>query len=101
MVCWRNGLAFVLTTYALTALLTASTTPDLSGEWQGKIETPGIPLGVRVQLEHGEGGWSGTIDIPQQGAKGLPLEGIEIDGAKAAFSIRGVPGQPTDRKSVV
>lgn len=97
VVCWRNGLAFVLTTYALTALLTASTTPDLSGEWQGKIETPGIPLGVRVQLEHGEGGWSGTIDIPQQGAKGLPLEGIEIDGAKAAFSIRGVPGQPTFR----
>ena len=41
----------------------------------------------------------GTIDIPAQGAKGLPLSEIHVaeegEGMRVTFSIRGVPGNPT------
>ena len=41
----------------------------------------------------------GTIDIPAQGAKGLPLSEIHVaeadEGMRVKFSIRGVPGNPT------
>jgi pimeloyl-ACP methyl ester carboxylesterase len=50
---------------------------------------------VMIDLTPGDGGWKGAIDIPQQGAKGLPLEKIAVEGDHARFSISGVPGDPT------
>ncbi len=75
----------------------ASGDDRVAGHWEGRIETPGQPLVVKVDLDIGGGIWSGSIDIPVQGARGLPLEGIEIseDGASVSFRIRGVPGDPT------
>ena len=73
---------------------------DFVGGWQGRIEAPGGRLGIRVNLEHGDNGWTGTIDIPQQGVKELALEGVVVDGQEVGFSIRGVPGSPTFRGSL-
>ena len=75
----------------------ASGDDRVAGHWEGRIETPGQPLVVKVDLDISGGIWSGSIDIPVQGARGLPLEGIEIseDGARVSFRIRGVPGDPT------
>ena len=77
------------------SLLAGSVSPGISGFWFGAIETPGSPLGVRVELRQGADGWSGTIDIPQQGAKGLLLEAVEVDGNEVGFRIQGVGGAPT------
>lgn len=69
--------------------------PSLAGHWEGEIVLPQMPLTIRCDLKHGEdGAYSGTIDIPQQGAVGLPLEGIELDGAALRFAIGKIPGQP-------
>jgi pimeloyl-ACP methyl ester carboxylesterase len=54
-----------------------------------------MALDVRVELARADGGWAGTIDIPQQGATGLPLEMTQVEGKTVVFSIAGVPGQPT------
>jgi len=67
----------------------------VAGRWEGAIETPGGKLGVGVDLERGESGWAGTIDIPAQGAADLPLTGIEVAGGTVRFRIGGVPGEPT------
>lgn len=64
------------------------------GRWKGAIETPGGTLGVEVFLVRDGDAWSGTIDIPAQGAKGLALEKITVEGGQAIFSIAGVPGAP-------
>lgn len=64
------------------------------GTWHGAIEIPGSPLEVRVNLQLTDA-WQGTIDIPAQGAVGLPLGGVEVDGAQVRFAIAGVPGDPT------
>jgi len=67
-----------------------------AGVWNGAISLPGAELIVSVNLQQkDDGGWTGTIDIPMQNAKGLPLSNIAIEGASISFSIAGVPGDPT------
>jgi pimeloyl-ACP methyl ester carboxylesterase len=69
--------------------------PSLAGHWEGNIEIPGEPLGVRIDLRLQEGVWTGTIDIPLQSAFGLPLEEIQVQEGGVTFRIAGVPGRPT------
>jgi len=69
---------------------------DPAGHWEGPIQVPGTELKVLVDLKAGAaGGLEGTIDIPAQGAKGLPLEAVETKDRAVSFAIRGIPGQPT------
>lgn len=68
----------------------------VAGHWEGEIRTPGMPLGVIVELKQdNDGAWSGQIDIPMQGARGLGLELVAVDGPSVSFAIRGIPGKPT------
>jgi len=69
--------------------------PEFLGHWEGSIAVPGAALTVAVDLSHSGGYWSGTADIPMQGAKGLPLSGIRIAGADVEFSLADIPGDPT------
>lgn len=66
-----------------------------AGAWAGQISLPPGPLAIAVVLNADpSGAWSGTIDIPAQGAKGLKLANIVVDGRAVAFAIAGVPGDP-------
>lgn len=71
----------------------------ITGHWEGQIDIPGQPITVKVDLTVNDSDWSGTIDIPTQGAKGLPLSDIHVveedEGVHVKFSIRGIPGNPT------
>ncbi len=71
----------------------------VAGHWEGKINTPIQPLIIKVDLSIKDNNWSGTIDIPTQGAKGLPLSNIHIketdNKINVKFVIRGVLGTPT------
>jgi pimeloyl-ACP methyl ester carboxylesterase len=71
----------------------------ITGHWEGQIDIPGQPITVKVDLTINDSEWSGTIDIPTQGAKGLTLSAIHVEendeGVHVKFSIRGVPGNPT------
>ncbi len=68
---------------------------DPAGRWEGAVEVPGTKLGVEVTLAKEGEGWKGTISIPMQGAKDLPLEKIEVMGKAVKFTISGIPGAPT------
>ncbi len=77
---------------------------DLSGHWEGEIELPSSPLRVLLDFTAeetpveeipGADRWRGTIDIPAQSARGLPLTDISVDGDRVRFTISGVPGSPT------
>jgi len=61
-----------------------------AGFWEGKIATSGIELKIGVDFSEGDDGLVGTIDIPEQGAIGLPLENITFDGEQLHFEIAGV-----------
>lgn len=81
----------------LMALLmgTALAQGALLGDWQGQIGPGSLNLGVVVHFAEGDGGISGTLDIPAQGAQGLALDIREATDAGATFVIAGVPGEAT------
>ncbi len=73
----------------------SQTERDVRGRWEGTILIPGQPLVVKIDLEPNEDSWSGTIDIPAQGASGLPLVDVTVNGDDLQFTIQDVPGAPT------
>jgi len=66
-----------------------------TGQWNGIIEVPTQDLNFILHLGDENGKLAGTIDIPQQGAVGLPLTGLQIEGEQITFEIENVPGKPT------
>ncbi len=84
----------------LSGALLSAQSPQPSGHWEGSIDLPGTPLKVLVDLTSGKDGWSGKISIPQQGAKDLPLEKVQVNGKALSFVITGIPGEPTFKGEV-
>ena len=91
--------AAVAASVALSVLTTplGAQTFDPSGHWEGSIEAPGQPLVVMVDLEQIDAAWSGTIDIPAQGADDLPLSdvSVDVDSGAVRFTIGAGIGEPT------
>lgn len=90
----------VLAVMALVTIISVSYAENrVVGHWEGKINVPIQPLTIKVDLSIKDNNWSGTIDIPSQGAKGLPLSNIHIkenkDDVSVKFTISGIPGNPT------
>jgi dipeptidyl aminopeptidase/acylaminoacyl peptidase len=64
------------------------------GSWQGGITLPnGATLKIEVELKKAGDAWQGTMDIPQQGAKGVPLQNISFAPPAVKFEIEPAPGQ--------
>ncbi len=63
-----------------------------AGHWEGAIAIPGTPLQISVDLTHASGAWQATIDIPQQGAAGLALQAVRVDGQQIHFELQAGPG---------
>ena len=82
--------------FVATLLLSTALAQDaLLGDWQGAIGPGTLGLGVTVHFTQGEGGLSGTIDIPAQGAQGLELDIADASNESVRFTIQGVPGNAT------
>ncbi len=62
-------------------------TDPLLGEWVGPIDV-GIKLTIVLKYNKDEDGqFSGTLDIPEQGANGLPLGEVTLAGDEANFDV--------------
>ena len=88
------GLAFL----GLAMLLSrpaAAQEPTPEGYWEGAIEIRGNPLDIAVELrKDAQGSWSGTIDIPAQNARGVPLANVMVEGREVAFAHGGGSRKP-------
>lgn len=92
------GMAGAVSTGGLDARASAAqASPSAAATWTGSLSLPGATLDITVVLRQNDEAraWSGSIDIPAQGQKGLPLANIRVDGRAATFAIAGVPGNPT------
>lgn len=67
---------------------------EFAGHWEGALQIPGAELTILVDLTREGDQWSGTIDIPMQGAKGMKLSDIRVEPPAVHFAIAGVPGDP-------
>ncbi len=69
--------------------LLAQTAVDPSGHWQGTIQTPGTAVDFEVDLaKSGNGELAGTLSIPAQRIKGLPLDKVAVKGTSVNFQVR-------------
>lgn len=56
----------------------------------GEVRVPGTALGFAVELRSEGGKHSGTLEIPMQGAHGLPLADVEITADRLGFRLAPV-----------
>jgi uncharacterized protein len=69
-------------------------TPFL-GDWKGTLSVAGMDLQLTLHFTlTDKKELAGTVDVPDQGAMGLPLEGFKIEAKTITFLIGGVPGEP-------
>lgn len=61
--------------YFLIALLSISTTAqDITGKWHGVLEVQGMQLVLSFDIEKTDSGFISTMDSPDQGAVGIPVD---------------------------
>jgi len=68
---------------------------QIEGAWEGAIGVMGALFNIRVQFAVSGDALKGTIDIPQQGARGLPLQNVRVEGVKVHFELAAGPGLAT------
>jgi len=76
----------------------AQTRADLSGHWDGGIHTPEISISIQVDFTSDSAGQlAGTISVPPQNLKGLPLVIESAEGQTINFRFKGAPGNRCSR----
>jgi pimeloyl-ACP methyl ester carboxylesterase len=70
----------------ISAFVSAQT--SLTGIWEGAITIQDQELGIILHIEGEQGNYSGTLDIPAQGASNLPLMYVVVqdDSVSTAFN---------------
>jgi hypothetical protein len=67
----------------------AAQTPDPSGHWQGTLQIQSMSIAFEVDLARsGNGQFAGSVDIPSERLKGLPLTTVVVDGRTINFAAR-------------
>ena len=60
---------------------------DIKGSWIGILNTGLLKLRIVLNISEKEGGYSATMDSPDQGATGIPVSAVNFENAKLTFSI--------------
>lgn len=76
-------------------LMTAPLAAQPEGTWKGAIALPNIELTIHVHFAEANNALTATIDIPQQGANGLPLQNVRFEADTVHFELQAGPGLAT------
>lgn len=68
---------FWLSAVAGSSLLRAQ---DLKGRWEGNLSFSGNQIPLVFNIEEIAQGWSATLDSPSQGAFGIPVDSLRMEG---------------------
>src|SRR3982751_4271777 len=89
----RSALVWLVLLLPSSALHARQATPPPSGQWIGSLPA-GAGLEMEINLARKGAEWYGTISIPQQGTKGLPLGEVAVKSQTVTFTLKGAPGDP-------
>ncbi len=83
--------AFVLA--AVLAFAAPAMAEDAAGDWTGVVTTPAAALHVAVHIHAtGAGGYTGTVDSPDQGAFDVPLAKVVVSEGRLSFDVPATHG---------
>jgi hypothetical protein len=69
----------------------ASAQPSPAGRWEGVISVAGQSFKIVVVVNQAAAGLEATIDVPQQGASGLPLARVRFEAPRLHFELPAGP----------
>ncbi len=62
--------------------------PD--GDWKGTLDASGTKLDLVLHISSKDGALSATLDSPDQGATGLPIDSISVTGKSLRFEMKSL-----------
>ena len=65
---------------------------DIDGAWKGSIDTPAGTMQVVFNIVNAEDGLTATVDVPEQGAKGLPVSSVTRNGQSLKMELKQFGG---------
>jgi uncharacterized protein len=77
----------LLLTLAACVLAEAAGDAPFAGDWMGSLDINGRALRIALHLKHDDGRWTGTFDSPDQGASGLVMDQVEVNGDKLVWKM--------------
>src|SRR5437867_2082801 len=67
--------------------------PAIAGTWQGTLDLSVAKLRLVVDFKKKEGGgFTGTMDSPDQGAFGLPIDEVTVEAKTVKFTMKKLGG---------
>ncbi len=76
-----------------TAAPGAAPAPGLAGTWEGTLSVPGRTLKVVFHIHAAAaGGFAATMDSPDQGAHGIPVDSVTLAGGTVRLEVKTVRG---------
>jgi hypothetical protein len=66
--------------------------PSVAGRWEGAISVMGQDLGIVVVFTDVGAAMTASIDIPQQGVRGIPLRNVRATAGRVHFELPAGPG---------
>lgn len=66
---------------------------ELGGRWEGAISVQGQSIRVVVRVQDADGQIRAVLDSPDQGATGLGVEGLSLEGGVVRFAVPQVGGR--------
>ena len=60
---------------------------DISGKWNGLLAAPGQQIKIVLNISKTQAGYTATMDSPDQGANGIPVDNVTFDNNTLTFAI--------------
>ncbi len=74
--------------------LVDAATAQVAGRWEGEAEVNGAKLLIAFNIsDAGAGNFSATMDVPAQGAKGVPVDEVKVEGDSLFIFIKVIGGR--------
>ena len=61
-----------------------------NGDWKGTLDAAGTKLDLVLHISTKDGALSATLDSPDQGATGLPIDSISVTGKSLRFEMKSL-----------
>lgn len=73
-------------------LPSAAQSPSLEGAWLGTLDAGGVKLRIQLNLKASGAGYTGTMDSLDQGALGIPVSSVSVEGDGLKLQVEKVKG---------
>ncbi len=67
--------------------------PSLAGDWAGSLKIGTASLRIVFHVSAAATGYAATMDSPDQGARGIPLSAVRLEGRNVTFEVAAVGGR--------